>query len=45
MEPWADAGFSNAAWTSNQTAERAELELGDLRAKSKRERHPLGDVV
>ena len=40
-----DLGYSNAAWTTNQTAERAELEFGDLRAKSKRERHSLGDIV
>ena len=40
-----NAGFSNAAWTSNQTANCIELELGDLRAEPERERHSLGHVV
>ena len=39
-----DAGFSNAAWTSNQTTS-GELELGNLCPEPERERHSLGHVV
>ena len=40
-----NAGFSNAAWTSNQTARRYELEHGDLCAEPERERHSFWDDV
>ena len=39
------AGFSNVAWTSNQTTDRGQLEHGDLCAEPERERHSLGHVV
>ena len=39
------AGYSNAAWTSNQTASDSDLELGDLRAEPERERDSLGHDV
>ena len=39
------AGFSNAAWTSNQTATDSELEFGDLCAEPERECAALGHVV
>ncbi len=40
-----NAGFSNAAWTSNQTSNALDLEHRDLRAKSKRQRHSLWHPV
>ena len=38
-------GYSNTAWTPNQTADRCDLEFGDLRAKPERQRHSLGHDV
>ena len=40
-----NAGFSNTAWASNQTARCHHLELGDLRAKPERERDSLGHTL